>query len=213
METVRCERRGLEEYKHTHAFQIEVRNRIIQGETGSVLISVCHPSVITIGRAGTRDDILADQDILAEKNIEVIEVERGGKVTYHGPGQAVMYPVFNLKHFTKDIHYFLRQLENVIIQTLAVFSITGIPGEDTGVYVGERKIGSIGIAVKKWVTWHGISLNVHKDPNFSSISPCGLPPSAITSMEEEGVYADISRVEAELIESFKKEFNIEILGA
>ena len=213
MNRVIYNRRGLEEYTRTHAFQIEMRDRVIKGETDSVLISVRHPSVITVGRGGDGNGIPADPDMLARRNIRIIHVERGGMVTYHGPGQAVMYPVFDLRKFTQDIHEFLSSLERVMIRALAAFSLAGRPGEKAGVFIGKRKIGSIGIAVKRWVTWHGISLNVQSDPFFDFISPCGLPPGSMTSLEEEGVDADMESVERELEHAFIQEFGIDIVQA
>lgn len=206
------EHRALEGYRKTHTFQIEARDRIINGDSDSMLVTVRHPSVITVGRGGTAEDVLADAHVLSKRGIEVVEVERGGKVTYHGPGQSVVYPLFNLRNFGKDIHRFIRSLENVLIGTLAEFSLDAYRGTDTGVFVNKKKIGSIGIAVKRWVTWHGISLNVYRDTCFSLISPCGLSPGSMTSMEEEGAKPDMTSVEEELVESFRREFGIEIVS-
>jgi lipoyl(octanoyl) transferase len=205
------EQRGVEDYQIAHRHQRETCNRVINKESVSTLISVVHPPVITIGRKGSREDILADPRTLEQKSIQVIEVERGGKVTYHGPGQIVMYPIFDLALFEKDISVFLRTLEKVVIYALNGFGIDAEPGDEAGIFTQNKKIGSIGIAVKKWVSWHGLSLNVKKDTNFNLINPCGFSPDIITSLEEQGTEADLERVEQALISSFEREFGIRFI--
>jgi lipoate-protein ligase B len=143
-------------------------------------VLVEHPEVITLGRRSTaRANVLSDE-------IPVYEIERGGDVTYHGPGQLVGYPIIKLAEHERDLHAYLRHLEQAIIDTCAEFNLSGSrkPGW-TGVWLGERKVASIGIAVRRWVTLHGFALNVSTDlSRFAAINPCGLDAAVMTSMSE-----------------------------
>ena len=127
------------------------------------------------------------QNVLAPGEVPVIEVERGGDVTFHGPGQLVVYPVFALEGANRDLHAWLRRLEALVIDAMAEFGIQGKrDARNTGVWVGGRKICSIGIACRRWVTWHGLALNVSTDLAYlSRINPCGLDPSLYTTMQHE----------------------------
>jgi lipoyl(octanoyl) transferase len=154
-----------------------------RGERRDALLLVEHPHVITVGR--TRGALA---HILAADEVEVVEVERGGDVTYHGPGQIVAYPILLLEEGERDLHRFLRNLEEGMIRTLARWGIEGgrEPGK-TGVWIeGRRKIASIGIACRKWVTFHGLALNVTTDLDyFARIQPCGFDATVMTSMARE----------------------------
>jgi lipoyl(octanoyl) transferase len=155
-----------------------------RGERRDALVLVEHPHVITVGR---RQGALAN--LLRPGEVEVVEVERGGDVTYHGPGQIVAYPILLLGEGERDLHRFLRNLEEGMIRALDRFGIaaTREPGK-TGVWVsgGARKIASIGIACRKWVTFHGLALNVSTDlAYFARIQPCGFSASVMTSMAAE----------------------------
>jgi lipoate-protein ligase B len=174
---------GLLPYREAHQRQLEAVRERLEGRIPDTIFLVEHPHVYTYGR-GTKHDPgtlppFAD-------GIECVAVERGGDITYHGPGQLVAYPVVDVKALTGDLHRFLYWLEEAIIRTIAEW---GIKGEHhptfTGVWVGERKIASIGVAVRKWVSFHGIALNVSTDLRyFSMIQPCGLPAEVMTSMEK-----------------------------
>jgi lipoyl(octanoyl) transferase len=152
-----------------------------------LLLLVEHPPVVTLGR-GTRESSLPlDPASLRRRGIEVFEVERGGDVTYHGPGQLVGYPIFDLREHREDLHWYLRQLEEALIRALATF---GIPAERnpgyTGVWTKGRKIASIGVHAKQWVTWHGFALNVTTDLSaFDLIIPCGIAGVVMTSVARE----------------------------
>jgi len=155
-----------------------------RGEQRDALMLVEHPHVITVGR---RQGALAN--LLRPGDVEVVEVERGGDVTYHGPGQVVAYPILLLREGERDLHRFLRNLEEGMIRALARFEIEAgrEPGK-TGVWVagGARKIASIGIACRKWVTFHGLALNVSTDlAYFARIQPCGFDARVMTSMSAE----------------------------
>lgn len=160
----------------------------ISGEIGQdMLLLVEHAPVITLGRSSKDAHLLANPGQLASKGIEIFEVERGGDVTFHGPGQLVGYPIIDLKRHKQDLHWYLRQVEDLLIQAL---SSLGIVGERvaryTGVWTHQRKIASIGVHARDWVTWHGFALNVSTELSFFElIVPCGIPDVAMTSVNRE----------------------------
>jgi lipoyl(octanoyl) transferase len=156
-----------------------------RGEIADTLVLVEHPDVITLGRSAKTSNILAPEAM------PVVPIERGGDVTYHGPGQLVAYPIFLLREDERDLHRFLRNLEEAVIRTVADFglSATRRPGK-TGVWTADapdgRKLASIGVAVRKWVTLHGLALNVATDlSRFAAINPCGFDAAVMTSMARE----------------------------
>lgn len=170
---------GLIEYSQALDLQNEALNNV-QSE-GERLFICEHPAVITVGRG-----IGAEKEIFTEE-FPVFEISRGGRSTLHLPGQIVVYPILDLKKRGRDLHAYMRTLEEAIIETLADFRVTGgrVEGK-TGVWVGERKIASLGIAVRNWVTYHGLALNVVCDlGSFSNLSPCGLSSSVMTSVKRE----------------------------
>jgi len=153
---------------------------------GGALILLEHPPVITIGRSGTARNILAPQARLDAEGVRVFEASRGGDVTYHGPGQIVGYPILPLKHHGKDIHRYLRDLEAVLIAALADFGIAGFRKEGyTGVWTERGKIASIGVAVRRWITYHGFALNAApRMEHFQLLHPCGLVGVRMTCMKD-----------------------------
>ncbi|HKI94039.1 MAG TPA: lipoyl(octanoyl) transferase LipB [Gemmatimonadales bacterium] len=163
------------------------RRRISREIPHDMLLLVEHPPVITLGRGFHVENLPTPREFLEAKGVEVFDVERGGDVTYHGPGQLVGYPIFDLGEHRQDLHWFLREIEGSLIDALDAFGIAGDrnPGY-TGVWTGGRKIASIGIHVKQWVTWHGFALNVTTDLSyFDLIVPCGIPNVVMTSIQRE----------------------------
>ena len=186
-------------YREAHARQLEMVAERQRGARRDALVLVEHPHVITVGR--TRGALA---HILRAGDVEVVEVERGGDVTYHGPGQIVAYPILLLAEGERDLHRFLRNLEEGMIRTLARWGIAADrePGK-TGVWVaGGRKIASIGIACRKWVTFHGLALNVTTDlAYFARIQPCGFDAAVMTSMARElDREVDLGEVKAALVD-------------
>jgi lipoyl(octanoyl) transferase len=155
------------------------------GQAPDTLLLVEHPEVITLGRSAKPENLLAPGEI------PVVPIERGGDATYHGPGQLVAYPILALRDGERDLHRYLRNLEEAVLRVLADFGLAGIRiAGSTGVWIGEttspRKLASIGVAVRKWVTLHGLALNVATQlERFAAINPCGFRAEVMTSMERE----------------------------
>jgi lipoyl(octanoyl) transferase len=163
------------------------RARISADIDQDVLLLVEHFPVITLGRSSKDAHLLANPEQLATRGVELFEVERGGDVTFHGPGQLVGYPIIDLKRHKQDLHWYLRQIEEVLIRALATFGIVGERvAQYTGVWTRDRKIASIGVHARDWVTWHGFALNVTTELSyFDLIVPCGIPAVTMTSIQRE----------------------------
>ena len=182
MSSLEVRRLGRTRYAEAHALQQELVAQLAAGTSGDVLLLTEHEPVITIGRGTPAEE----QQGLAATGIPVIEVERGGEATYHGPGQLVAYPILLLPEGRRDLHGYLRDLEEVVIGVLSELGLSGLrrPGL-TGVWLGERKVCSIGVAVRRWVTWHGLALNLHTDlAPFRRFHPCGLSPDVMTRVAD-----------------------------
>jgi len=201
---------GLTDFKYAWDFQKETFNQVKAGILPSALILCQHKPVITLGRLAKNEHILASFDEIKAKGIEVYAIERGGDVTYHGLGQLTAYPIFNLSYFKKDIRWFLRQMEIVIVDFLADFKIEGAIYEGkTGVWIGQQKIASIGIAVRNWITFHGLSINIKQNDldNFKLIRPCGMDIEMVSleSVLEKNV--DIEGAKQNLVNKFESIFS------
>ena len=188
MKPLRVEDLGVRGYRETLALQRDLRERRIGGGLGEdVLLLVEHPPVVTLGRGTRATSLPLAPAELERRGIEVAEAERGGDVTLHAPGQLVGYPILDLRRHREDLHWYLRSLEDVLIQALGALDIEAgrNPGR-TGVWTAGRKIASIGIHVKQWVTLHGFALNVTTSLDlFDLIVPCGLPQVVMTSVGAE----------------------------
>ncbi|HEY2379022.1 MAG TPA: lipoyl(octanoyl) transferase LipB [Gemmatimonadaceae bacterium] len=175
-------------YADALALQREVARARIAGEIDDdVLLLVEHPPVITLGRSSKSANMLATPEYLQQRGVELFEVERGGDVTFHGPGQLVGYPIIDLKRHRRDLHWYLRQVEQLLIDGVAAFGlIAGRNPPYTGVWIENRKIASIGVHARDWVTWHGFALNVATDlAYFDLIVPCGIQSVTMTSVNAE----------------------------
>ena len=175
-------------YADALALQREVaRARIAAEVDEDVLLLVEHPPVITLGRSSKSAHMLASPEYLRQHGVELFEVERGGDVTFHGPGQLVGYPILDLKRHRRDLHWYLRQVEEFLIVALASDGLRGSrKPQYTGVWIDDRKIASIGVHARDWVTWHGFALNVSTDlAYFDLIVPCGIPAVRMTSVNAE----------------------------
>lgn len=179
---------GLIDYQTAWDRQKKLQLRIQAGEIDSTLVFCQHPSVITVGKAGTRQNIIASHEILLQRGIKVVDINRGGDVTLHNPGQLVGYTLFRLTDYKPDLHWFLREIEECIIETLAEFPLQSSRIEGlTGIWLeNQRKICAIGLHCSRWVTSHGFALNIMNDiDEFSTIIPCGISDKTVTSVHEE----------------------------
>jgi lipoyl(octanoyl) transferase len=200
------------DYQQAYELQKKFVQDHIDSKGKNTLILLQHDPVITIGRGGDKKNILVSEKFLASAGIKVYEIDRGGDVTYHGPGQLTGYPIIDLKLFKKDIYWYLRQLEEVIIKVLAEYDITGQRVEGyTGVWVGDEKICAIGIAVRRWITYHGFALNVHPNmSHFGLITPCGITDKGVTSIEKIlGHKMDMDEVVDKTASAFTMVFNMD----
>ncbi len=175
---------GEVEYSAAVDLQQRVHTAVRAGDLPDTLLLLTHPRVITLGRGADPDHVVASEAMLAAEGVALHASGRGGDVTYHGPGQLVGYPILDLNRHGRDVHQYLRRLEESLIQAVARFGVVGCrsPGQ-TGVWVGDEKIAALGIAVRHWVTWHGFALNV--DPrldDFALIVPCGIRDRGVTSL-------------------------------
>jgi lipoyl(octanoyl) transferase len=178
-----------------------------------------HPHVYTLGKSGKESHLLLNNEELKDKNAVFYKINRGGDITYHGPGQLVVYPILDLEHFFTDIHKYMRLLEEAVIHTIAAYGLKGDRIEGmTGVWLDvgtpkERKICALGVKASRWVTMHGIGFNVNTDLDyFSNIVPCGIEDKAVTSMKKElGITVNMEDVKAILLQSLKESFGFRVL--
>jgi lipoyl(octanoyl) transferase len=204
LQTVRYIDLGLVDYKQAWSFQEKLFNEIValkinnrtadqQQPTPSYLLFCQHPHVYTLGNTGNKENLLISDRELEEKNASYYKINRGGDITYHGPGQIVGYPILDLDNFFTDIHKYLRFLEEMVIRTLAEYGIeAGRSNGETGVWIDAgnplkaRKICAMGVRASRWVTMHGFALNVNVDLDyFGNIIPCGINDKAVTSLKKE----------------------------
>ncbi|HEX9976245.1 MAG TPA: lipoyl(octanoyl) transferase LipB [Dehalococcoidales bacterium] len=172
------------EYREAYERQKRLWSLRLSGEMPDILLLLEHPPTFTIGKSSKLENLLLTKEELAQRGISLFFTDRGGDITYHGPGQLVAYPIIDLRSWDKDIHRYIRSLEEVTIRTLADFSIAGGRDEKhVGVWVGSEKIAAIGVGVRKWVTMHGLALNVNPNlEHFALINPCGILDRGVTSM-------------------------------
>src|SRR6202163_4101490 len=207
-----CELRDLGRLRYADAFALQQQfvERRKRGEIPDQLLIVEHPHVITMGRNGHDENLLCAPELLERAGIEFQRTDRGGDVTYHGPGQIVGYPIFDLREWKRDVVAYVRGLEQVLIDALGEFGIeAGCLKGCTGVWVQGKKVAAIGVHVSRWVTSHGFALNHTTDLRyFQYIVPCGLT-KPVTSMQGVGVNASREEVTAALARRFAKNFEFE----
>jgi len=195
---------GTVEYRRAWDLQVRLAGAVYAGERANALLLLEHPPVYSRGRLGRPEQILLTTDELAQQGIQVIETDRGGQVTYHGPGQLVAYPVIDLRSWGGPLKY-VRTLEQIIIKTLADFGISaGTVEKMTGVWVGDAKIAAIGVKISRGVAYHGFALNVNTDLSyFDHIVPCGICDRSVTSMAQVlGEEVDVEMVQYSLVYHF-----------
>ncbi|MFA6309039.1 MAG: lipoyl(octanoyl) transferase LipB [Clostridia bacterium] len=196
---------------------LEIQLKLLEarqkGTVDDTLLMLEHPPTLTLGMRGRKSNILVPEAYLKESNIDIYDVNRGGDVTYHGDGQVVGYPIFDLTNYNRDIKKFIWNIEEVFIRLIdKEYNITA-KREDmkyTGVWIGDNKITAIGMAVKHWVTMHGFAFNVNTNlEHFKLINPCGLTEKGVTSLQQlTGVRQDFAKLNQMVIESFCEVFEV-----
>ena len=180
-------RLGTVDYAEAHELQKQLQAKRIAGEVDDIVLLLEHPPVLTLGRSGKNEHVLASKDFLEAQGIALHEVGRGGDVTYHGPGQLVAYPIIDLKPDRKDVRKYVASLEEAMIRTCADFGVEAsrIAGLN-GTWVADRKVGAVGVRISRWVTMHGLALNANVNlGHFELIVPCGIDDKAVTSLSRE----------------------------
>jgi len=203
---------GRREYDAAWALQKDLHARVLAEPDGpGYLVLVEHPPVITLGRRADRANVLLSAEELADRGVQLRAVDRGGDVTYHGPGQLVAYPIMRLTGRRRDVHGYFRSLEQVIIGLLGEYGIEAGRQEGlTGVWVGDDKVCAMGVAIKRWTTYHGLALNVSPDlAHFRLITPCGITGKGVTSIEKLLSRAvPLAEVAEKLVRRFVAEFDL-----
>lgn len=197
---------GRMNYQAAWDFQKDLQQEVISGTAKDTLILVEHEPVYTFGKNADENHLLQH----SPGDAKVYHIERGGDVTYHGPGQLVGYPILNLNHYKKSVHWYMRSLETLLIDTLNEFGISGGTKDGlTGVWVDDEKIAALGVRISHWVTMHGFALNVNTELKyFDSIIPCGIFEYGVTSMNEFlGVEIDMKSVKSALVKNFNRVFS------
>jgi len=210
----KCQIRELGRMRYRPAFDLQRRlvERRKAGEIPDQFLLVEHPHVITLGRNGRLANLLAGEDVLRRAGVDFEHTDRGGDITYHGPGQIVGYPIFDLRAWKRDVVAYVRAIEQALIGALAEFGITaGRVDKCTGVWVDGAKIAAIGVHIGRWITSHGFALNHTTDLRFFQyIVPCGLA-KPVTSIEALGVRAERGEVEAAIVRHFARVFEFDIM--
>ncbi len=200
---------GIVDYKLAWDLQKDTFQARLKNEINDKLFLLEHPHTYTLGKTADKNNLVGTEKYLSENKISVYEIDRGGDITYHGPGQLVGYPIINLTDWKKDTHKYLRSLEEAIILTCAEFGLkTGRVEGLTGVWIEDRKIAAIGIKVSRWITMHGFAFNINTDLSlFSGIIPCGIADKAVTSLEKElGHNVEMNEVKNIFVKYFTKVF-------
>jgi lipoyl(octanoyl) transferase len=180
-------RLGTLDYAEALGLQKQLQSQRVRGEIGDIVLLLEHPPVLTMGRSAKAQHVLAPRELLEARGIQVHEVGRGGDVTYHGPGQLVAYPIIDLKPDRKDVRKYVASLEESMIRTCADFGLAAgrVQGLN-GAWIAERKVGAVGVRISRWVTMHGLALNVSSElRQFEMIVPCGIQDKGVTSLSAE----------------------------
>ncbi len=203
------------DYKEAWDLQKDTFAARVNKNISDVLYLLEHPHTYTLGKVADKSHLVGSEDYLKKNNISVYDIDRGGDITYHGPGQIVGYPIIDLNDWLNDTHKYLRALEEVIIRTCAEYGLTGTRDPKyTGVWIENRKIAAIGIKVSRWITMHGFAFNVNTDLSlFNGIVPCGIYDKDVTSLQRElGRQVDIKEVKEKLVNHFKEVFNYDLIS-
>lgn len=207
--------RGLIPYREAYGLQNSLVKLRLKDKTPDCLILLEHPPVLTLGRSRGDKNILVSKEILRKEKIEVVFTDRGGDVTYHGPGQLVGYPILNLRDHSRNVSEYLRKIEEVIILTLKEFGVRAKRRSDyPGIWVGQKKIASIGLAIRQFrITYHGFAFNVNPDmSHFRLINPCGIKNLEVTSLASLlGYPPEMAKVKDKIAQTFAHTFEMKMV--
>lgn len=201
---------GIIDYKEAWDLQQVIHSKRVSNEIEDTFFLLEHPNTYTLGKTAHKENLIGSEDYLKNNQISVYDIDRGGDITYHGPGQIVGYPIIDLNNWFKDTHKYLRALEEVIIKTCSEYALNcERNSKHTGVWIGDRKIAAIGIKVSRWVTMHGFAFNVNTDLNlFNGIIPCGIQDKSVTSLGKElKSEIGIKEVKEKLLINFTRVFD------
>ncbi len=204
---------GHRPYSETTDFQKALLEKVADGTEPSTLLFVEHDPILTLGANFHQENLLLSKLQYEAKGIQVEKTERGGDVTFHGPGQLVVYPIFNVADFGKDLHKWIRTLEETMLETMKAFDLEGYRfPPNTGAWINDRKIAAIGIKVRRWVSMHGIALNCDNDLDpFDLIVPCGIQSHGVTSLTQEtGTQITIDDAKPVVVKAFESVFGIQL---
>jgi lipoyl(octanoyl) transferase len=204
---------GITEYNFAWEFQKNLHELRVLRKIPDTILFTEHYNTYTIGKSGGEDHLLASEDELRRKAVSVFKTDRGGDITYHGPGQIVCYPIISLDDYYHDVHRYLRDLEEVVIRTLSEYGIVARrEPEYTGVWVGDEKICAIGVKISRWVTMHGFAFNVNTDLSyFSRIIPCGIFHKGVTSLAQLlGHTVAIPEIKGVIVRKFSEVFDVDV---
>lgn len=202
---------GRRPYRETLAIQRALRAAVQRGEVPDTLLLVEHDPVVTLGQRGDRNGILSEE-LLALRGIDLVHTERGGNVTYHGPGQIVAYPIVDLQRFQPDLRWYVERLEGSVIRLLHRYRIVGFRDPAMhGVFTDRGKIASIGVHVSRWVTMHGVAINIDPDmAHWDLIAPCGQPEVKAASLAQHGVIESMENARRAFLHAFAEEFAVDL---
>jgi lipoyl(octanoyl) transferase len=200
---------GFIDYDKAWRLQKAIFDKRLKGEIDDVLLLLEHPNTYTLGKTAKREHLVGSEEYLKENNFSIYDIDRGGDITYHGPGQIVGYPIIDLNNWKKDTHLYLRSLEETIMLTCKDYGLDTERNEKyTGVWIKDRKIAAIGIKVSRWITMHGFAFNINTDlSHFNGIIPCGIRDKDVTSLKREfNKPFEISEVKILLVKHFGEIF-------
>lgn len=200
------------DYKEAWDLQKETFEQRNNNEINDTIFLLEHPHTYTLGKSADKNNLIGNDEYLKKNKISVYDIDRGGDITYHGPGQIVGYPIIDLKNWHQDSHKYLRALEEVLIKTCAGYGLNAERNDKyTGVWIDDRKIAAIGIKISKWITMHGFAFNVKTNLSFfGGIIPCGISEKGVTSLESElNETLSIEEVKENILTNFKKVLNYE----
>ena len=196
---------GLSDYNDTWKLQKKLQSKRILGEIEDHLLLVEHPPVFTLGKNASKQNIINNS-----KDVSIIQTDRGGNITFHGPGQLVCYPILDLNHYKRSITWYMRELEQLIIDVLVEYGIKASRKKGlTGTWVKDKKIAALGVRISRWVTMHGLSFNINPDLNFyNNIIPCGIKEYGVTSMAKimGNEVPSMDEIKAKMTKRFTKNF-------